>query len=109
MKISINDLRQSSEPFVMVIHSLEQALYQVTVIVDGEEALLIDEDGGIFRRHSLNAARDALQDVPLRQLTLRHSSAYDEMIGQPVRQESNALEVSLALSSWAPIASGDSH
>lgn len=104
VKISIEALRSSTEPLVLVIHSLEQALYQVTVDVDGEEALLIDDDGRIFRRHSLNAARDALQGVPLGQLTLRHSSAYDEMIGQPARQESNALEVSLALASWAPIA-----
>ena len=38
-----------------------------------------------------------LRGMPVRSLVLRHESAYDEMIGQPTRDESNALEVSLAL------------
>jgi hypothetical protein len=33
--------------------------------------------------------------VNVREMVLRHESAYDEMVGQPVREESNTLEVRL--------------
>jgi hypothetical protein len=87
----------------MIVHSLEQALYQVTVMVDGSEALLTENDGSLFRRHSLNAVREALSGLRISRLRLRHTSAYDEMIGQPLRDNSNALEVSLSIDAWAPL------
>jgi hypothetical protein len=87
----------------LIIYSLEQALYQVTVVVEGGEALLAEDDGRIFRRHSLNAARDGLHGLPVGKLTLRHTSPYDEMIGQPPRASDNLLEVSLSLEDWAPV------
>ena len=37
-----------------------------------------------------------LQVLPVGTITLRHESAYDEMIGQPSRESSNALEVNLS-------------
>ena len=81
----------------MIIHSLEQALYQVTLEVDGEERLLVEKDGRTFRRHSLQQVREALQTLPVASLRLRQQSAYDEMIGQPAREGSNVLEVTLSL------------
>ncbi len=103
MKVSLESLRRGNEPVALVIHSLELALYQVLVKVGDEEALLTEDNGRILRRHSLNAAREALQGLPVSRLTLRHSSAYDEMIGQPAREQSNAMEVPLALETWAPL------
>ena len=103
MKVSLETLRRGGEPVALVIDSLELALYQVLVDIGGREALLTEDNGKILRRHSLNAAREALQGLPVSRLTLRHRSAYDEMIGQPAREESNAMEVPLALETWSPL------
>ena len=86
----------------MIIHSLDQALYQVTLEVGGREHLLVENDGRSFRRHSLQQVREALQPMPVASLRLRHQSAYDEMIGQPLREASNVLEVALSLDQCPP-------
>jgi len=103
VKQSFRDVVLRGEPVFATIHSLEQALYQVTVIVDGQECLLTEDDGKTFRRHSLSAVHKALQVLPLKCLTLKQQSAYDEMIGQPAREGDNALEVPLALDMYRPI------
>ena len=103
MKHSFRDVLVRGEALVTIVHSLQHALYQVTVIVDGQECLLTENDGKTFRRHSLSAVREALQVLPLASLTLKQRSAYDAMIGQPIREGENALEVSLALESYPPI------
>jgi hypothetical protein len=103
MKITIRELQSLPAPVPAIVHSLEQALYQVTVVVDGEERLLIDNDGRVFRRRNLTAVREALQVLPITQLSLRHQSAYDEMIGQPMREGVNTLEVPLGQQIYVPL------
>ena len=97
MKISLDALSRLDRQVPAVIHSLEQALYQVTVTISGDSYLLTENSGTILRRHSLQRVRELLRDMPLASVTLRHQSAYDEMIGQPVRTEDNTLEVPLSL------------
>ncbi len=106
MKISFQRLLRRGRPSHLVIHSLDQALYQVRVRFDAQEFLLTENDGSAFRRHSLNAVREALQLLPVASLTLRQTSAYDEMIGQPSRDCDNALEVSLSMDMYPPIPRG---
>lgn len=77
-------------------------MYQVTLVIEGREHLLVEQDGRPFRRHSLQRVREALQGLPVGSLSLRHQSAYDEMIGQPLREGSNALEVPLSLEGCPP-------
>ncbi|MEP5569311.1 MAG: DUF6482 family protein [Halioglobus sp.] len=97
MKISLDALSRLDRPVSAVIHSLEQALYQVTVTINGDSFLLTENSGVILRRHSLQRVRELLRDMPIESLKLRHQSAYDEMIGQPIRTQDNTLEVSLSL------------
>jgi hypothetical protein len=96
MKLSIQAFAGLSTQADVVIHSLERALYQVTVMQDGEPCLLVDETGRAIRHHNLQRVREMLQTLPVGTITLRHESAYDEMIGQPPRDHSNALEVKLS-------------
>jgi hypothetical protein len=103
VKISFRDVLRSGRSSHLVIHSLDQALYQVMVRIDGQEFLLTENDGRAFRRNSLNAVREALQVLPVATLTLRQCSAYDEMIGQPSRTCDNALEVPLSMTLYPPI------
>lgn len=103
MKLSFSALLRLGQPVTVVVHSLDQALYQVTVALDGSDYLLTKNDGRTFRRHSLTAVRDALQVLPVEKISLKQSSAYDEMIGQPSRDGNNALEVPLSLDLYPPI------
>lgn len=102
MKISFSKVLDRGQPAPMVIYSLDQALYQVMVVLDGREHLLTENDGRTFRRHSLAGVCEALQVLPVAELRLRQQSAYDEMIGQPMRQGDNALEVPLSLELCKP-------
>ncbi|MEM6580963.1 MAG: DUF6482 family protein [Pseudomonadota bacterium] len=96
MKITIVEFAALTSPIDVVIHSLEQALYQVTVQLPSGTSLLVDKKGKIIRHRNLAQVREMLQVLPVASITLRHESAYDEMIGQPVREQSNALEVKLS-------------
>lgn len=102
MRLSFSDLQRRAQPLVMVVHSLDMALYQVTVKIDGQEYLLSENDGKVFRRRALTQVREALRLLPLAKLSLRQTSAYDEMIGQPMREADNTLEVPLSLDAYPP-------
>ncbi len=96
VKIALADLVRSGHRFDVVIRSLDQALYQATVVLEEGERLLLDSKLRPLRFHSLQAMREALAPLDIGSLTLRQQSAYDEMIGQPLRDGSNVLEVPLA-------------
>ncbi|MCR9106224.1 MAG: DUF6482 family protein [Gammaproteobacteria bacterium] len=100
MALTLTQFSQLPVPAVVVVHSLEQALYQVTLLVDGQEHLLTEDSGRPFRKRSLQAVRDVLRVLPVASVTLRHQSAYDEMIGQPPREGDNTLEVALSLEDY---------
>ena len=97
MKISVEDFAALPGKAPVIIHSLDQALYQVTVLVDGVELLLVGTGGKPLRSHSLEQLREVLSRFPVASLVLRQQSAYDEMIGQPLREGANTLEIELSL------------
>ena len=100
MKLTLSALAASPRACAATVHSLEQALYQVTVLHEGAEKLLRENDGRVFRRRSLLEVKEALADLPVASLVLRQQSAYDEMIGQAPREGDNTLEVPLALAPY---------
>ena len=102
MKLTLAKFAQLENSAAVVIHSLDQALYQVTVIVGDEPCLLVENSGRTFKCHSLQQARDALQSMPVASIVLRHQSPYDEMVGQPVRQQDNTLEVTVSHERYPP-------
>lgn len=96
MRLTINEFAALPNAVDVTIHSLEQALYQVTVSLAAGPHLLVDKKRKTIRTRSLQQMREILQVLPVGTITLRHESAYDEMIGQPPRESSNALEVKLS-------------
>ena len=96
MRLSIIQFAALTDAADVTIHSLEQALYQVTVALPSGPHLLVDKKGKAISSRSLQKIREMLQVLPVGTITLRHESAYDEMIGQPQRESSNALEVNLS-------------
>lgn len=96
MTIHLNDLQQFGGEYDITIRSLDLALYQAEVELAGRTRLLCDEVGRPLRFRSLQAAREAVAPLAARSLQLIQQSAYDEMIGQPPREGSNAMAVPLA-------------
>ena len=95
MTIRLSKLKK--EPFIdkVIIHSLDHALYQVSVMIDGEELYVTDDEGTFLRSHNKLGLQNLFEGLPVQQMVLRQQSAYDEMVGQPMRGGDNFMEVPL--------------
>lgn len=95
MKISLKALRDYQPLEKVIIHSLDCALYQVSVIINGSEQFVMDGKGRLLRSRSVLEMQANFRDLAMQAMVLRQVSAYDEMVGQPPRPGGNALEVPL--------------
>lgn len=78
----------------IIYHSLDLALYNVSVVIDGKEYMVTDEKGQRLKSHNFVALQKQLKNVKAEVQVMRQSSAYDEMIGGPTKVN-NELEVPL--------------
>lgn len=104
MKLLVSDLAQLSIE-KLIINSVEMAMYQAFVIIDGVEVAVWESDKKVLMRRNLMELRELFQSFDIAQTVLRHDSPYDEMIGMPLNAQGNRLEVVLdknpyALPSW---------
>lgn len=96
MKITLQQLQNSVGLTRVVVHSLDFSIY-IAYALFGEDAFLVTEaDGQPLRTSNLTAMKQRLADVAAPGLYLRQQSAYDEMVGQPVRAGDNTLEIPLS-------------
>ena len=79
----------------VIIVSLDLALYQVNVLVDEQELLVSDKKGKPLRAQNTLEIEALFEGYNVKDMVLRHESAYDEMVNQPTQQGSNRLEVPL--------------
>lgn len=93
MTISLSQLRKVASIEKVVIHSLDLMLYQASVVIDGKEEYVTDDAGKLLRSHNLLGMQIQFEHMNFKSMVLRQQSAYDEMVGQPVRGISNSLEV----------------
>ncbi len=87
----------------IIVHSLTCSHYQVSAVINGEETFITDKQGNILCHQNIAGLQALFERLPVKQMVLRHQSAYDEMIGQPVRQQDNTLEVPLSRTSWGNV------
>ena len=80
----------------LIYHSVDLSLYQVSAIIDGEEHYITDGKKRFLRAPNIIDLQKLLKDVKSTETVLRHTSAYDEMVGGPEKTSSNLLEVPLA-------------
>ena len=78
----------------LIFHSLDLALYNVSVVIDGKEEMVTDEKGERLKSHNFVALQKQLQNVKAKLKVMRQSSAYDEMVGGP-EKGSNVMEIPL--------------
>lgn len=95
MKITLSNLLRQGHADKVIVYAMEHALYTVAIEHAQARFYLMENDAQTFQRRSLNAVKQALDSLAIGELVLKHESAYDEMIGQAVRDGSNALEISL--------------
>ncbi|MCG9676843.1 DUF6482 family protein [Vibrio sp. Isolate24] len=95
MKISLSKLEKLFFIDKLIIHSLDLSLYQASVVIDEEEYYVADEQGQILKALSVVEMQKKCSKLNVTKQFLRHTSAYDEMVGTPVSNFSNALEILL--------------
>lgn len=95
MKMALSKLEKFFYIDKLVIHSLDLSLYQVSVVVDGEEYYVTDDKGEFLRAFSILELQRACAKLKANKHVLRQQSAYDEMVGTVKREGSNELEVPL--------------
>ncbi|BFM51050.1 DUF6482 family protein [Marinomonas sp. THO17] len=77
------------------LHSLESNLYQLSVVVDGQEEYVVDGKGRFVTSHNKLDLQSLFKEKQVDSMVLCHQSAYDEMVGQPIGAGGNVLEVPL--------------
>ena len=96
MAIELSKLSKYFSIDKLVYHSVDLSLYQVSAIIDGEEHYITDRKKKFLRASNIIDLQKLLKDLKAKETVLRHTSAYDEMIGGPDKTSSNLLEVPLA-------------
>ncbi|MFY8274494.1 DUF6482 family protein [Pseudoalteromonas sp. SSDWG2] len=100
MGITLGQLIELQPLQKVIINSVDMALYQVSVVVNNVEYYVKDNKGNTLTAHSPLHIQKLFDHIAYQHMTLRHSSAYDEMCGQPVREADNTLEVSFGNNSY---------
>lgn len=93
MKLRISDLASYPSLKKVIVHSVDQMLYIITVVIDDHEHLLYKNDGRPFRTSRMSEIHQALAQANAEETVLRQQSPYDEMIGHPPKAGENTLEV----------------
>ena len=93
MGIQFSELKKHQPLQKVVVHSLEMALYQVSVVINNVEYYVQESNGEFVKALSPLHIQKRFEDIAYAQMMLRHTSAYDEMCGQPEKIYSNMLEV----------------
>lgn len=94
MKLTLNALQQYPLIQQLLIHSLEGGLYQASVRLGNQQHYIYNDQGQLLVTRSLLAMQQLFQHLPIVQQTLRQTSAYDEMVGGPVKVN-NTLDIPL--------------
>ncbi len=98
-KLLYDDLLKKGSVPRMVVESYDLCLYQCFADLGEGERLVWQTPTKTLTTHNLTAMREKLAKLKPAEVFLRQSSAFDEMIGQPNKTDSNALLLPLSLDS----------
>ena len=82
---------------VLRLRSHDHALYLVELVIGDTLYLVKNDRGAVLTFRSALGAKKPFKGLKILRAELVQESAYDEMIGQPLRTHSNALTVNIAL------------
>tara|TARA_B100000780_G_C20956253_1_gene381545 strand:+ start:66 stop:389 length:324 start_codon:yes stop_codon:yes gene_type:complete len=95
MEISLSVLAQCGVVDKLIYHAHAPRLYMVSAIVAGKEHHLCSTKGVLLQSSKLSALQKSLGFITAKEIVLRQTSAYDEMVGGADKGISNTLEVVL--------------
>lgn len=107
MRISLTELQHSRPVDKAIINSTERCLYYLSVEIGGEEYLVMNKQKRVLSARNKLDLQQIAEAASARRIVLRHESAYDEMVGQPLGEQGNRLEVQLGGSDLAGTAITD--
>ena len=89
------DIRKLNDIVIdeLIVHSLCQTLYSVKALIGGEYYEVKNRFRS-YRSTSFGRINQDFAHAQVRKVSLIQNSAYDEMIGQPIRQSPNTLYIS---------------
>ena len=93
--MGLNELSHCRHLDKVVVESLEQALYRVTLELKGQRYFLIDDTGKSLTKRSKLEILVLFKTIEIDALYLKHISPYDEMIGLQEGENNNELLVPL--------------
>ncbi|GAA66348.1 DUF6482 family protein [Pseudoalteromonas sp. BSi20429] len=93
MGIKFSQLKKHEPLQKVIVHSLDMALYQVSVMINNVEYYVTEDSGEFLRALSPLHVQERFEKIAYAEMVLRQTSAYDEMCGQPDKTSSNMLEV----------------
>lgn len=85
MKLLFEKLAAMQSIARATIVSIDMSIYQLFVATDNGEQLVWKTEQQPLIARSLGLMRELLKEFTIETLLLRHDSAYDEMINQPLR------------------------
>jgi len=89
----LEELKKYPSVEKLIYHSVDLSLYQVSVVLAGEEHYVSDERGKLLRSINLIEMQKTMRYVHAIHTVLRHTSAYDEMVGGAINSSGNTLEI----------------
>jgi len=101
MKIKLSELRKQKFIEKVMLHSHDQSLYLVSVLLADEEFYVTDENGDFLKSFNKLALQSKFDGMLVGQMVLRHQSPYDEMIGLTEEKTDNTLEVLIGGEAYA--------
>jgi len=94
--MKLSQLEQYPEIEKLIFNSLDPALYTVSALISGgddtEEHMITDESEINLKGNNVLSLQKQLRKVKAAKHVIRHTSAYDEMIGGPLNA-TNEMEV----------------
>jgi len=94
--LNVNKLKTIAELDEVVIESLEQALYRMTVVYEGETFYVTEGDKSFTRRNLLQM-QEVLVGKKINAMYLEQASSYDEMIGMDTQSGTNRMRVPIGM------------
>jgi hypothetical protein len=101
MKIKLSELRKQKFIEKVMLHSHDQSLYLVSVLLADEEFYVTDENGDFLKSFNKLELQSKFNGLFVGQMVLRHQSPYDEMIGLTEEKTDNTLEVLIGGEAYA--------
>jgi hypothetical protein len=93
MTIALTDLKKRTFVEKVIIHSHDLSLYLLSVVIDGTEHYVIDDQGRMVRSFNKLDLQGHFSSMTVGRMVLRQQSAYDEMVGASFEPTDNTMEV----------------